>query len=146
MKHPRKAGSVDLHDIGDDEKAEGIPGLLVYRFYGPLIFANVSYFIERLQGFIDRQKTPVKQIVIDASAIPSIDYTAAEKLQPFLQKLAGRGIELAVARAHLPLREIELGREMDDLFSDDRVFVTVADAVAAFEAREADRGRTRASD
>ncbi len=131
----RIEGSADLHDVGDDERAEGIPGLVVYRFYGPLIFANISYFIERLQGFIDSQEQPVRQVLIDASAIPSIDYTAAEKLLPFLQKLSDQGIELALARAHLPLRELELGNEMDVLFTDERVFATVADAVAAFKAR-----------
>ena len=131
----RKPGSGSLHDVGDDDKAEVVSGLLAYRFYGPLIFANINYFIERLQGFIDRQEQPVRQVLIDASAIPSIDYTAAEKLQPFLQKLSDQGIELAVASAYLPLREIELGNEMDALFPEERVFATVADAVAAFEAR-----------
>lgn len=131
----RIEGSADLHDVGDDVKAEVVPGLLAYRFYGPLVFANISYFIERLQSFIDSQEQPVRQVLIDASAIPSIDYTAAEKLLPFLQKLSDQGIELALARAHLPLREIELGNEMDAFFPDERVFATVADAVAAFKAR-----------
>ena len=131
----RVEGSEDLHDVGDDEKAEGIPGLVVYRFYGPLIFANVSYFIERLQGFIDGQEHTVQQVIIDASAIPSLDYTAAEKLQPYLQKLADQGIELGLARAHLPLREMELGNEMDALFPEERNFATVADAVAAYKER-----------
>jgi SulP family sulfate permease len=135
----RVEGSEDLHDVGDDEKAEGIPGLVVYRFYGPLIFANVSYFIERLQGFIDGQEHPVQQVIIDASAIPSLDYTAAEKLQPYLQKLADQGIELGVARAHLPLREMELGNEMDALFPEERNFATVADAVAAYKVRGSTR-------
>jgi hypothetical protein len=35
-----------------------------------LIFANVGFFIERLQEFIDREKHPVRQVVIDASAMP----------------------------------------------------------------------------
>ena len=132
----RKAGSDELHDVGDDDRAEGIPGLLAYRFYGPLIFANISYFIERLEHFIDKQQVPVRQVLIDAGAIASIDYTSAEKLQPFLQKLSDQGIELAVARAHLPLREIELGKEIDELFADERIFATMADAVAAFTARK----------
>jgi sulfate permease, SulP family len=46
----RKPGPDELHDLGDDDREEDIPGLVVYRFYGPLIFANVNYFIERLQG------------------------------------------------------------------------------------------------
>jgi len=118
-----------------DLVSDVLPGLLVYRFYGPLIFTNVKYFIERLQGLIDKQKQPVQQVLIDASAIPSLDYTAAEKLQPYLEKLTVQGIELAIARVHLPLREIELGNEMDHLFPEERIFSKVADAVAAFDAR-----------
>jgi len=131
----RRPGSEDLHDIGDDDRPEGIPGLVVYRFYGPLIFANVGYFIERLQGFVDREKYPVRQVVIDASGIPSIDYTAVEKLRPFFEKLISQGIEVTVARAPLPLRELKLASELDDLFPEQRSFTKVSDAVAAFKAR-----------
>ena len=128
----RKPGSDELHDLGDDDQTEDIPGLVVYRFYGPLVFANVSYFMERLQGFIDREEHPVRMVVIDARAIPSVDFTAMEKLQPFFQKLKDRGIELALARAHLPLREIKLNAGMDPIFPEDRTFTRVSDAVRAF--------------
>ena len=129
----RKPGSDELHDLGDDDQTEDIPGLVVYRFYGPLIFANISYFMERLQGFIDREEQPVRMVVIDARAIPSVDFTAAEKLRPFFQKLKDRGIELALARAHLPLREVKLNIGMEPIFSQDEIFVRVSDAVRAFE-------------
>ena len=130
----RKPGSDELHDLGDDDQTEDIPGLVVYRFYGPLIFANVGYFMERLQGFIDREEHPVHWVIIDARAIPSVDFTAAEKLRPFFQKLKDRGIELALARAHLPLREVRLNMGMEPIFSEDRQFVRVSDAVRAFNA------------
>jgi hypothetical protein len=35
-----------------------IPGLVVYRFYGPLLFANVRFFIERLTESRWRSRTP----------------------------------------------------------------------------------------
>jgi SulP family sulfate permease len=128
----RKPGSDELHDLGDDDQTEDIPGLVVYRFYGPLIFANVNYFMERLQGFIDREEHPVRKVVIDARAIPSVDFTAMEKLRPFFQKLSDQGIELALARAHLPLREVQLNTGMEPIFSEDEIFVRVSDAVRAF--------------
>jgi SulP family sulfate permease len=136
----RKPGSDELHDLGDDDQTEDIPGLVVYRFYGPLIFANISYFMERLQGFIDREEQPVRMVVIDARAIPSVDFTAAEKLRPFFQKLKDRGIELALARAHLPLREVKLNIGMEPIFSQDKIFVRVSDAVRAFEEHQENEG------
>ena len=128
----RKPGSDELHDLGDDDQTEDIPGLVAYRFYGPLIFANVTYFMERLQGFIDREEQPVRKVIIDARAIPSVDFTAMEKLRPFFQKLRDQGIELALARAHLPLREVQLNTGMEPIFSEDKIFVRVSDAVRAF--------------
>jgi SulP family sulfate permease len=136
----RKPGSDELHDMGDDDQEEGIPGLVVYRFYGPLIFANVGYFIERLQGFIDQQKQPVRRVVIDARAISSVDFTAMEKLRPFLLKLKEQGIELAIARAHLPLREVNIDTGMEPIFSKDEIFVRVSDAVRGFVDKGGDRG------
>ncbi len=128
----RRPGSDELHDMGDDDRDEDIPGLVVYRFYGPLIFANVSYFIERLQGFIDDPKHPVRRVVIDARAIPSVDFTAREKLLPFFQKLKDEGLELAIARAHLPLRELDLDTGLEPIFAKDETFGRVSDAVKDF--------------
>jgi SulP family sulfate permease len=128
----RKPGSDQLHDMGDDDRTQDIPGLVVYRFYGPLIFANVNYFIERLQGFIDDPEHPVRRVVIDARAIPSVDYSAQIKLRPFFQKLRDQGLELALARAHLPLRELTLDSGMESTFSKDEVFIRVSDAVKDF--------------
>ena len=96
-----------------------------------MIFANVSYFMERLQGFIDQQRHPVRVVIIDARAIPSVDFTALEKLRPFFQKLKDQGIELAMARAHLPLREIRMNAGMEPIISEDNIFVRVSDAVRA---------------
>jgi SulP family sulfate permease len=83
--------SETLHDIGDDEAVQSIPGLVVYRFYGPLIFANVRFFIERLEHFLGREKDPVRQVILDARAIPEMDVTAAQELKKFIEKLERQG-------------------------------------------------------
>ena len=130
----RKPGSDEMHDMGDDDRDEDIPGLVVYRFYGPLVFANVNYFIERLQGFIADPEQPVRRVVIDARAIPSVDFTAREKLKPFFRELKEKGIELAIARAHLPLRELTLESGIEPVFADSEIFVRVSDAVSDYVA------------
>ena len=86
-----------MHDVGDDDAAETIPGLVVYRFYGPLIFANVRFFIERIERFIAEETQPVRQVILDARAIPSIDVTAAEQLREFVERLRVRCIDVVVA-------------------------------------------------
>lgn len=82
--HPLNAqmvrGSLETADPAraDDTAGRTIPGLVVYRFSGPLIFANVRFFIERIESFIAKEVKPVREIILDARAIPSIDLTAAE--------------------------------------------------------------------
>ena len=124
-------GSTTMHDVGDDDAAETIPGLVVYRFYGPLIFANVRFFIERIERFIALEKEPVRQVILDARAISSIDITAAEQLREYVARLRARGIEVVVAKAHLPLRQAvsAVGSGMVDKH---RHFSQLADAVTAF--------------
>jgi SulP family sulfate permease len=127
-------GSTTLHDIGDDDAAQTIPGLVVYRFYGPLIFANVRFFIERIEWFIAQETGPVRQVILDARAIPSIDLTAAEQLRDYVVRLRARGIEFVVAKAHLPLRETVAAIASDALVGQ-RHFNQLADAVADFKQR-----------
>ena len=100
----------------------------------------MNYFIDRLQGFITDPEHPVRRVVINASAISSVDFTALEKLRPFFQKLRDQGLELAVARAHLPLREMKLNTGMEPFFGDDEVFVRVSDAVRDFMEDQTDEG------
>jgi SulP family sulfate permease len=129
----RVPGSVALHDVGDDEAAQTTPGLVVYRFYGPLVFANVRFFIERLEHFIGREMHPVRQVILDARAIPSIDVTAAEQVQTLVKRLHERGIKLVVAEAHLPLREAAVRLGLGTTFAEDNSYLKLSAALAAFE-------------
>jgi SulP family sulfate permease len=133
----RHLGTQALHDIGDDEAAQTIPGLIVYRFYGPLVFANVRFFIERLEHFIAREPQPVRRVIIDARAIPEIDVTAAEQLHTFVKQLRERGISLVIAKAHLPLREAATRLGLGDALSEENYFPKLSDAVTAYEQQKA---------
>src|SRR5262249_36518964 len=128
----RVPGSATLHDVGDDEAAQTIPGLVVYRFYGPLVFANIRFFIERLDHFLAQETAPVRQVILDARAIPEIDVTAADQLRTFVPQLGERGITFVVAKAHLPLREAAVRLGLQEWFGEQAHFSQLADAVAAF--------------
>src|SRR5262249_625548 len=133
----RIPGAKALHDVGDDEAAQTIPGLVVYRFYGPLVLANVRFFIERLEHFIAREAHPVQEVIIDARAIPEIDVTAAEQLRTFVKRLRARGIGVVIAKAHLPLREAAFHLGMKDALSEENYFRKLSEAVKAYEQRKA---------
>jgi SulP family sulfate permease len=129
----RLPGTQAMHDVGDDETAQTIPGLVVYRFYGPLIFANVRFFIERLEHFIARETHPVQRVIVDAGAIPEIDVTAGEQLRTFVKGLRERGIGLVIAKAHLPFREAAIRLGLHEAVSEQNYFPKLSEAVTAFE-------------
>jgi SulP family sulfate permease len=132
-------GSSTLHDVGDDEAARTVPGLVVYRFYGPMVFANIRFFIERLEHFLSLEQAPVRQVILDARAIPEIDVTAAEQLRSFVNRLRERGITFVVAKAHLPLREAAIRLGLQEWFAEQAHFSQLPEAVAAFLERSSDR-------
>src|SRR5262249_51206251 len=133
----RVPGSKTLHDVGDDEAAQTVPGLVVYRFYGPLFFANVRFFIDRIEHFISQETQPVREVIVDARAIPDIDVTAAEQLQAFVGRLHERGIRVLVAKAHLPLREAVQHLGLTETLLEDGMITKISDAVEAFERQDA---------
>ena len=100
------AGRGGFHDVGEAEAGGSyctLPGLIVYRFYAPLLFANANYFVERLRELVARN-SDVRWIVIDAQAMVETDVTAAEQLLSFHRELRGKGIHLRFARCNRPLR------------------------------------------
>lgn len=69
--------------------AKPIPHVVLYRFSGSLFFANVRLFQEDLEQSLQPDTTVV---IVDASAVASIDITAADRLLALYQKLRARGV------------------------------------------------------
>ena len=53
-----------MHDLALTE-----PGLIVYRFDAPLVFANVAFFTERMAALIANAGPGLKCVILDAEAI-----------------------------------------------------------------------------
>jgi SulP family sulfate permease len=123
-----------FHDLGDDHAGQGEPGLLVYRLYAPLIFANVAHVVARLRALIASQEVKVSCLVIDAQAITGLDVTAAERLRALDAELAARGIALKVARAKLPLRQAFARLGVAEEIGHARFYDHVKEAVDSFTA------------
>ncbi|MFI6817614.1 SulP family inorganic anion transporter [Nonomuraea sp. NPDC050328] len=76
------------------------PGPAVYRFEGPLFFANAAAFKEQVLGLT------ATDIVLDAEAISDVDTTGAEALRQVIGKLQAQHRTLVVARATRELRDL----------------------------------------
>ncbi len=75
------------------------PGLLVYRFGGPLFFFNAAHFADRVQALIDSAEPPVTVFLIDAEAVVDMDLKAGETLEALHERLKKQDVVLGICEA-----------------------------------------------
>jgi MFS superfamily sulfate permease-like transporter len=113
------------------------PGILVYRFEANLFYANAGLFMEEIQHLVLGGKEPVRALVLDASGIDEVDYTAAKMLLQARHELARHNITIAAVACHhaliVQLRRYGIATGSGAA----RLYATVDDAIAALEASAA---------
>ena len=82
------------------------PGILIYRFEADLFYANCTLFMEEILRLVSVGKEPVRGLMIDASGIDEVDYTAAKMLLQARNELAKRGVAIAVVAPDDAIREV----------------------------------------
>jgi SulP family sulfate permease len=123
---------------GVDSVVEGStePGLVVYRFDGPLFFANAQLLADDIGAALAEgvAPAPVRWVVVDAEAIGDVDSTGAAMLADLSDDLRGRGITLALARLKAPVAAYLARAGVIEKVGAERIYLEVDDAVAAFGA------------
>lgn len=114
--------------------AEAVPGVLVYRFAGPLVFSNAEAFATTGQAVLvragERGELP-HTVVIDFEEVLTVDVTGAAALQGFVEYAARYDINVTLARVHSGTRDL-LGRSgVLDEIGEGRLYSTVRGAVDA---------------
>lgn len=124
-----------FHDLADDEGGQIAPGIIVYRLYSPLVFANARHVAERIGTLVATQAPPARCVVLDLQAVSSIDVTALEVLRDLHAKLEGDGVDVRFARGNRPLRE-QLARWIGGAggLGQERFFASASAAVDDFVA------------
>lgn len=126
---PGRDGFFKLHRAPD---ALAVEGLTVCMIQGSLLFFNTDYIAEKLRALVDDLPEDTRWFVIDASAIPQIDSSAAIMLQEVRAYMADRGVALGLAELHTDALEMlersglveEIGRPM--------IFESIEDCYHAF--------------
>ena len=130
-------GRIDgLHGYYDKRshpEADTPAGLVVYRFSGPLFFANARVFRDQVLKLARSDPAP-RWIVIAAEPISDVDTTAADMLEVLDEALNARGISLAFAEmseiAQEKIKRYELTRTIDP----EHFYPTINAALRAFAA------------
>jgi SulP family sulfate permease len=129
------SGGTVYRGVADKETTLTEPGLIVYRFDAPLVFANAAFFAERLEELIAKAGAGLKCVVLDAEAISDFDSTAAEALENLDTDLERGGVELWIARANGPLRDLLQATGLTARIGEENIYPSVRAAVTAYHAR-----------
>jgi high affinity sulfate transporter 1 len=99
----RVEGLEGYHDIRTYPAAQHLPGLVIYRFDGPLFFANATTFRDEIRRMA-RADPPPTWILIAAEPVTDVDTTAADMLEELDEALNAQGTSLVFAELKDPVR------------------------------------------
>jgi high affinity sulfate transporter 1 len=126
-------GVPGYHDIRMYPNAREVPGLVIFRFSGPLIFANAGSFRDEIRELTRRDPKP-KWILVASEAIVQIDITAADILEELEDELEEAGVHLVFAELKDAVRQEIRSYGMDWLADRDDFYPTINAGVRAYRA------------
>jgi SulP family sulfate permease len=110
------------------------PGLVIFWFGADLFYANVAFFAEQARQLVHQSPSPVRWLVIDATAITGLDFSAGLSLAELQRDLTDLGVVLALivvkVRHHDDLENMGLYK----LIGTHRIFETRQACMAAYKA------------
>ena len=74
------------------------PGVLIYRFGADLFYANERRFADELRSVVKRIGPELRALVVDASAMADLDYSAARTLRELIGELQAHQVGLVFGR------------------------------------------------
>jgi SulP family sulfate permease len=110
-----------------------VPGVLILRLDAPLYFANALTVRDQMKTMVEESETPLRAVIIDATAQDELDITSAEMLTGLVKELHGKGLAVYVAELHAPVAEFSRRTGLFDLVGEKNVFLTVDLAVRSME-------------
>jgi high affinity sulfate transporter 1 len=115
--------------------SQSAPGLIIYRYDAELFYANVNRFVDDVQKVVVAAPTPVEWLILDASSLDDVDYSAGVALSGLLDFLEARQITAALARVDSGFLAAMTAYGIESRIPPERMYPSLTDAYAAFEAR-----------
>lgn len=129
---PGRDGFYKLHRVTE---ARPVPGFGACMVQDSLLFYNADYVRERLEVIAESLPKPTRWLVIDASAIPQIDSTAADMLGELQSDLKNRGVTLGLAELHTDARALLERSGVVEKIGPGMIFEGMEDALDAYETK-----------
>jgi high affinity sulfate transporter 1 len=121
-------------DVARHPEATEIPGALIVRVDGPIVFSNADVVAALVRGVIAERPERPGTLVLDLQRVSQIDVTGDDAIRAVLHDCRRDGTTLMIARASHELREFMRRDGLLDQIGAPRVVSRVADAVALHDA------------
>ena len=118
-------------------QAKAVPGVIVYRFGGPLVFSNADAFKQTGETLLieagSKGELP-HTVVLDFEEVIFVDTSGSSAITAYLEYAQRYGVDLALARVHSGTHELlKLSGDLDEI-GEHRIYDTVRNAVDAVTA------------
>ena len=107
------------------------PGVIVVGFQAPLSFLNAYDFRRDILAALTSPSQKVRLLVLEATGIVEIDFTAAQVLTDVIRQCHADGVDFAIARLESDRAQAAIGRfGIDALLGSNREFRSVEEAIS----------------
>jgi MFS superfamily sulfate permease-like transporter len=108
------------------------PGIIVAGFQAPLSFLNAYHFRRDILDALHSPAQAARLLVLEATGIVEIDFTAAQILSDLIRRCHADGIDFAIARLESIRAQAAMARfGIDELLGPDHSFRSVEEAIKA---------------
>lgn len=132
----RLGGSQTFRNINRYEEANISDDVIIFRFDAPIYFANVEHFRDSIDKRIEKHGDSLELMILDASAINSIDSTGVHMLTELIVELSKRGVRFYIASAIGPVRDKLKKSGVVELMGRDNYFFDISDALEYYRKSE----------
>ena len=110
------------------------PNVIVAGFQAPLSFLNAYQFRRDIMGLLQASPQKARLMVLEATGIVEIDFTAAQILSDIIRACRSAGVDFAIARLELIRAQDAIERfGIDELLGTGHLFHSVEEAIRALD-------------
>lgn len=128
-------GLAGMHDIDDFPQAQEEPGLLIFRYDSPLIFANAQNFLSHARARISERRAQLQWFALQCEAIIEIDSSGVDVLLTLFDELERADVRFVLVRAKRDLQETLARTPVLDRVGTEHVYPTLPTLVEAYRSR-----------
>jgi MFS superfamily sulfate permease-like transporter len=101
----RVPGTSYFADMVRHPENERVPGALIVRSEGAMLYFNVDHVRDRLSALVAERAVAPRLVILFMGMVPFVDLAGVEMLAEFGETARQRGIDFRLAETHGPIRE-----------------------------------------